>query len=305
MNDVPPFDPMTDEEPRTVLTPSQVTAVSELMAQVAEVEVRPRFRALKDTEIFQKGKNDPVTVADHASEAALAKGLREILPEAAMLGEEMAHEDKGLLGLLKEDAPVWVIDPIDGTRSFVKGRDRYCMIVALVERGQTLGGWVYRPETGDLYTAVRGQGAFHNGHLITPAPDAQTRPETPFEIAMDGRAFSKDVQSLVAETLDRKPDAVQRTDLYSAGLVYAHVATGQHDGVLFRSWKPWDHAAGCLIVKEAGGRSITLDGDPYDPRAQKPGILSLRAAGPEAAIAEIIRSHLEALRAAEKKTGGR
>ena len=107
--------------------------------------VLPRWRNLRDGDIRDKGGGDPVTLADLEAEAALRDRLCEILPGSAFIGEEAVGEDPALLDLLHKEAPVWVVDPIDGTKNFAEGTERFCVMAALVSGGLTLGGWIYSP----------------------------------------------------------------------------------------------------------------------------------------------------------------
>src|SRR5258706_1538626 len=109
-----------------------VERVDRIIREVARTEIVPRFRMLRAGDIREKSPGNLVTAADMASEAALTRRLGEILPGAVVLGEEAAAEDEGLFGLLAGDAPVWIIDPVDGTINFAHGRPGFAVIVALV-----------------------------------------------------------------------------------------------------------------------------------------------------------------------------
>ncbi|MEM8786441.1 MAG: inositol monophosphatase family protein [Pseudomonadota bacterium] len=275
-------------------------AVLTSLRDVAESLVRPRFRALRSDEVFDKGGDDPVTVADREAERALAEALVPLISGCTVVGEEMTHADPSLLRRLKEPAPVWILDPIDGTRSFIKGKDNYCMIVALMQGGVTRGAWIFAPEYDEAYTAVLGEGAFLNGEPLPLRSEQGT--DDPFTIAADPGLMSEEARTVLGTRFGRP---FERVGLFSAGLVYCNVARGRLAGTFFRSCKPWDHAAGCLLVAEAGGGSVYLDGTAYDPVADRKGILTLGAPLEAREVASLLQP-LEAERirrkAASKKS---
>ena len=96
--------------------------IADLLAEVARVEIVPRFRALAHGDWREKGPGDIVTIADERTEAALAPRLQALLPGSVVLGEEAAAKDPSLFDLLSGDHPVWIIDPIDGTANFAEGK---------------------------------------------------------------------------------------------------------------------------------------------------------------------------------------
>ena len=108
--------------------------VAELMRETAAAELLPRFRNLAKDEVRQKRPGDIVTVADVASEQRLANGLAKILPGVPVVGEEAVEKDPGLLDLVARPGEAcWIVDPLDGTANFAAGRDRFAMIICLVQ----------------------------------------------------------------------------------------------------------------------------------------------------------------------------
>lgn len=252
--------------------------VGQILREVAEAVVLPRFRALAPEHIEEKGPDDPVTVADRESEQMLEARLTDLLPGSRVLGEEAAHADPSVFRHLDTDDPVWVVDPIDGTRSFVEGSDSFCMIVALVRHGETVAGWVYRPTHEALTRAELGAGAEHEGERLQPLTaraSAAGEDPKPFLIASYKRPKDRLLEALERAGTDRP---IAWRPLFSAGLVYADVARGLIDASLFYSSKPWDHAAGVLFAHEVGGAAGYMDGTVYRATVQdnRSGILSVR-----------------------------
>ncbi len=252
----------------------------------------PRWRQLADDEVTAKsGPHDLVTVADRGAERHLTSALTELLPGSVVVGEEGVHEDPSRYEALQGDAPVWIVDPVDGTRQFVRGEPGFCTLVALARGGTLYASWTYAPARGLMATARRGGGAWLNGVRLeagSPGPG-------PLEVATSHPDFTDEDQKRALGAL--WTDGVDPRPCGSAGLEYLRIARGQLDAVAF-SWElAWDHAAGLLLVTEAGGFQRTLADRPFsltghntlpftaardEPTARR--ILGLLAAGrPQAA----------------------
>ena len=252
--------------------------VVELMRETAAAELLPRFRNLAKEDIRHKRPGDIVTVADVAAEQRLASGLAKILPGVPVVGEEAAEKDAGLLDLIgRSGESCWIVDPLDGTSNFAAGRDRFAMIVCLVHDRETIAGWILDVPNGRMAMAAKGQGA--------------TLDERPVRLESKNRPPSGYIGFKVLKEFDRQLAPTQRrrlgalTSLNCAGREYVEVLAGQRDFTLYRRTKPWDHAAGALMVSEAGGRAVRFDGTLYGPAGgTEAGIIA--AASPEV-LAEV------------------
>src|ERR1044071_2082707 len=119
--------------------------VGRIIAEIAETEVMPYFERLGHGDITEKRPGDVVTIADVAAEAKLSPALAELLPGSLVVGEEAVAGDPRVLEALAGKAPVWLVDPIDGTANFAEGIPRFAVMVALVHRGTTVMGWIHDP----------------------------------------------------------------------------------------------------------------------------------------------------------------
>jgi fructose-1,6-bisphosphatase/inositol monophosphatase family enzyme len=252
--------------------------VVELMRETAAAELRPRFRNLAKEDIRHKRPGDIVTVADVAAEQRLASGLAKILPGVPVVGEEAAEKDAGLLDLSgRSGESCWIVDPLDGTSNFAAGRDRFAMIVCLVHDRETIAGWILDVPNGRMAMAAKGQGA--------------TLDERPVRLESKNRPPNGYIGFKLLKEFDRQLAPTQRrrlgvlTSLNCAGREYVEVLAGQRDFTLYRRTKPWDHAAGALMVSEAGGRAVRFDGTLYGPAGgTEAGIIT--AASPDV-LAEV------------------
>ncbi|RSS33607.1 inositol monophosphatase family protein [Streptomyces sp. WAC08241] len=261
------------------------TEVEEAVRKAAAAEITPRFRQLAAHEIVEKnGPHDLVTVADRAAEAHLTASLTALLPGSVVVGEEAVHADPAVYDALGGDAPVWIVDPVDGTRQFVHGDPAFCTLVALARHGEVLASWTYAPALEQMAVAVRGRGATLNGEPLRAGSPA---PGEVLEVASSHPDYTTPEQKRALLGLDT--DGVRPRPCGSAGLEYLAVARGALSGVAF-SWEyAWDHAAGLLLVAEAGGTDTTVAGEPF--RVTGGNALPFTAAR-DAATAERIRTLL-------------
>ncbi|MFE7561704.1 inositol monophosphatase family protein [Kitasatospora sp. NPDC057500] len=254
--------------------------VEEAVRRAAADEIMPRFRALTADQVAEKtGPHDLVTVADRGAEAHLAAALTGLLPGSVVVGEEGVAADPGLYAELAGDRPVWIVDPIDGTRTFVRGDEGFCTLVALAHHGELLASWTYAPARDEMATALRGGGARLNGVPLHAGPPAEGPPAegSPVDGSPTGGSQAEDAPLEIAASYPyRTTPAVRRALLRlrtetlrtrpcagSAGLEYLAIARGTLDATVFAWENAWDHAAGLLLVTEAGGAHATLTGTPF------------------------------------------
>ncbi|MGW9401747.1 inositol monophosphatase family protein, partial [Streptomyces sp. NPDC055642] len=148
--------------------------VEEAVRKAAAQEIMPRWRRLAEHEVDRKsGPHDLVTDADRKAELYLTGVLAALLPGSVVVGEEAVHADPRSYEAIQDDAPVWIVDPVDGTRQFVRGDTGFCTLVALARRGVVYASWTYAPVHDQLATAVPGGPAQRHGlgrRPRTPGP---------------------------------------------------------------------------------------------------------------------------------------
>jgi fructose-1,6-bisphosphatase/inositol monophosphatase family enzyme len=247
------------------------SSVATLLRDIARVEVLPRFRQLKRHEIREKSPGDFVTVADEAMEAALAPKLAALLPGSLVVGEEDCARDPSVIRHLASEQPVWVIDPVDGTANFAEGKEEFCSMMALVERDQVLGGWIYDPVTDTTSYAVKGGGAWIAGQRLAP-PATENQYRGILAVGSKG-------DRATAQRVQQRRDRVQQVKtVRCAGLEYLRLARGEVDFLMFSGVMPWDHAPGAAIIQELGGYISYFNADGYRPSGAETatGILAAR-----------------------------
>lgn len=257
-------------------------AVEDILRTCARTCVMPRWKNLKREDIYSKGgnPNNLVTVADREAEDFLGNRLAALLPGSVVVGEEGVEAEESVMEFL--DVPnmtAWVIDPIDGTGNFVRGRVAFCLMVALVSGGETSMAWIYDPCGDRMAFAAKGGGAFLNGRPLvlngapsSPVPGRITgfsryRPE-------DGAGF-------------------RTFSLGCAGHEYLRLLQGAEAFSVYADIKPWDHLPGSLLLQEAKGCVRKWDRTPYGPQDRGCGLIcavtedvwnSVRKAVPESVL---------------------
>jgi myo-inositol-1(or 4)-monophosphatase len=211
----------------------------------------PRVEGL---EVTAKGRNDFVTEVDRAAEREIIAIIRKHYPSHAILAEES--------GASGDDETVWIIDPLDGTTNFLHGFPTFAVSIACERRGRLEHAVVYDPMRQELFTASRGEGAQLDGKRI------RVSKRRSLEGALIGTGFPFRVE---AEHVDAYLAMLRAVMMEAAGvrrpgaaaLDLAYVAAGRLDAFWELGLKPWDTAAGALLIQEAGGRIGTPSGGEY------------------------------------------
>lgn len=243
--------------------------VAELIREVAATIVMPRFRHLAGGEIEEKAPGDLVTVADRESEEALTRGLTALLPGSTVVGEESVAADPSILRRIGESAPVWIVDPVDGTNNFASGKTPFAVMVALVRDTEPVASWILDVPDDHLTLAEAGSGAYRDGERL------KARTDDPGAAALRGIAGRNYLPDELKAAVD------QHTPLFAevthghhcAGYEYPAVAVDQQQFAVFWRALPWDHVPGTLIMREAGGTVRHLDGTVYRPTDDQRGLL--------------------------------
>lgn len=210
---------------------------------------------VRGMEVREKGPSDLITAADEASQDHIIGRLRALFPGCGILAEEDGAE-------IASGEFCWVIDPLDGTTNFAHGLSPYAVSIALRRKEAVLVGVVLDVKTGDVFSAQRGAGAFCNGERMAVSRRGSLA-ESLIATGFPYRSFDYERQYL--DSLHRCMVATRGVRrLGSASIDLAYVACGIFDGFFEIDLRPWDVAAGLLLVEEAYGRVTDFDGNP-DP----------------------------------------
>ena len=203
-------------------------------------------RATQDLDLLtvqRKGNHDYVSEVDKMAEQAIVETLLEAYPDHAILAEEGGAQGKSEY--------VWIIDPLDGTTNFLHGLPQFAVSIALQHKGLLTQAVVFDPTRNELYSATRGGGTYLNDRRL------RVSKQTRLEDALIGTGFPYHDYSFLDSYLKIFKDLVPKVAGVrrpgAASLDLAYVAAGRYDGFWEAGLKPWDMAAGILLIQEAGG----------------------------------------------------
>ena len=205
--------------------------------------------------IHYKGEINLVTDVDRQSEAYIMERIRSSFPDHGILSEESSE-------VLSSSPYRWIVDPLDGTTNYAHNYPCFCVSIAVEREGELLAGAVFDPLLSEMFTATPGGGAYLNGERIAVSATDQLRR------SLLATGFSYDVKESRDNNLDYFREfvftgqAIRRDG--SAALDMCYLACGRFDGFWELKLRPWDTAAGLLILAEGGGMATRLDGSPYN-----------------------------------------
>jgi myo-inositol-1(or 4)-monophosphatase len=206
------------------------------------------------THVDKKGAIDLVTAADLESEKTIIDTIREKFPDHTIIAEES--------GVAQRDGNTsWIIDPLDGTTNYVHGLAIFAVSIACAIDGRIVMGIVYNPLSGELFTALEGQGAKLSDHPIQATSTTQVSESLlvtgfPYVFENDSAALIKRFSNCLSAAR-----GIRR--MGSAALDLCYVACGRFDGFWEENLNPWDTAAGMLIAREAGGMVTDFNAKPF------------------------------------------
>ena len=233
-------------------------------AQSLAVDASKIILSLYQTNLQTKEKSDKsvVTEADLAADSLIRKGLREAFPDHGILTEE-----EGIVNT-SESEYVWIVDPLDGTKAYAKGIPGFCVMIGLLQSGQPFLGVMVDPLSGNIYTAIKGQGA----HITSKdGQRTQLRVTERDALAEMPLILSRGFPPEKLAELKNKVPAPTLEPINSAGIKVGFVARAEAD--IYISHHPvsyWDTCAAEIILEEAGGRYTTIDGQPLTYDLQPP-----------------------------------
>lgn len=253
---------------------SDIGELVDILKAAGAREIVPRFRQMHDTEMQQKSAAwDVVTEADIAAEHFIEEAVRQRYPGARIVGEEAAAADPKLLKGLGSADLAFVIDPVDGTYNFASGMPTFGTILAIIVNGACIAGVIHYPVGGETLIGVEGAGS----RLVYGNGDA-----TPVRVAAPC-SLDRMVGTVTWSFMQEPHRSTVAGNLSKIGMSfgfrcsaweYRLAATGRAHFVSAQNLMPWDHLAGVLIHREAGGYTACLDGTPYRPGITDGGLIT-------------------------------
>lgn len=252
-----------------------------MIAAAREAGELARKFYIDGAQAWDKNKNDPVTEADVAVDALLKERLQEAAPENGWLSEETEDDPIRL-----NKRRVWVVDPIDGTRAFIKRQPEFVISIGLVESGEPVAGVIYNPLTEEMFEAAKGMGARLNGVTLNHSDFDQ----------LAGAKILVSQMELDQTPLQDLLGDVETTSINSIAFKLVLVAAGRFDALIsLRSANDWDICAAVIIAQEANCTVSDLKGAPFNFNRQHTKHPTLLIAPPH--LHAIMRDRLASLSA--------
>jgi len=242
--------------------------VIEIIRETAERDILPRFRRLEKHEVMKKNAGEIVTIADIEAEHRLSRRLPELVPGSHVVGEEAVAENPEILDKLAASGPAWLVDPVDGTGNFAAGSPVFGVIVCFLVEGRAMAGWIHDPISGNTAVAYEGEGAWYAGERLSVCPPA------PLEAMIGSLNYSYFPHEFREAVRQRARRFRELRSYRCAAHDYLSLSRGEKHFSLYRRLWPWDHAAGVLLLQEAGGYTARLDDRAYRAADRVEGLLS-------------------------------
>lgn len=277
----------------SVFTQADLRQLAAILAEAARAEIMPRFRNLGLGAVRTKTSAiDLVTDADEAAERLIAARIGAAFPGAIVIGEEATGRDPALLDALEHAELAVLVDPVDGTKNFASGLPLFGVMAAVVMRGEIVAGAIHDPLGHDTALALRGEGAWiereHGARIALKV--AKPVPLGEMEGIIGTTYLPEPLRSTVNGNLAR----LATSAYYRCAAHEYRMAAGGHCHVLlYNKLMPWDHAAGWLLHREAGGYSAHFDGSAYRPTRRSGGLIC----APDEASWQIVHDGLLTARA--------
>jgi fructose-1,6-bisphosphatase/inositol monophosphatase family enzyme len=255
------------------LTRTDADAIGQLIAEIGRSEIMPRFTGAVMNSVREKSSSfDIVTDADEAAERAISEGLRRLYPGSAVVGEEAVASDPRLMARIADAELAFIVDPIDGTKNFASGVPLFGVMVAATMRGEVVFGAIHDPVSQDTALALRGEGAWSKqaGGQVSGLKVAAPAPVAAMQGVAGTNFLPEPLRTTMANNLSR---VSMNFWMRCAAHEYRMAAGGHCHFLVYNRLMPWDHAAGWLLHREAGGHSAHFDGSAYLPSHTEGGLI--------------------------------
>lgn len=246
-------------------------AIGELVKHIAQQEILPRFKNLQAEDITEKSLGELVSIADTETERALSCELKKLFPSAIIGGEETIAKTPDLLQDIISADRAFLIDPVDGTNNFIKGNERFALMMTELRKSEVVAAWIYLPVADKIAVAEKGAGVQLNGK-DTFMTSQSVSYENMIPAAHINR-FPEDLRKIAKEGLK---NFKENKPAFCAGFDYVSLLEGEKDFSLYHRTLPWDHLPGAFMVAQAGGyvRTLVKERD-YTIHDQLNGLLSV------------------------------
>ena len=241
--------------------------IKNFLYEISKSIILPKYQKLKDSDIKLKNKTDLVTVVDIEIEEKLKIFLTNLIPGSLFVGEESYSDNPDILNLYKENQFCWTVDPIDGTKNFIKGKEKFAIMIGLTFKDKIIQSWIYIPLSEDFFHSTINDGAYKNFTKISISSRTNV-------VDYLGSVSSKYWDQNYSTKIKKIKDNFIHSHSYGCiGCEYVDVAIGLRDYIILSKLLPWDHIPGVLLVKESGGLILHFDKSEYNHSIPKNNLI--------------------------------
>ena len=249
---------MTEVSNNTILT---------VLYDISKKMVLPMYQNLKDEDIMYKDNSDLVTSVDIKIEEELNKILLQIIPNSLFVGEEIVSREPNVIDNYNYNNYCWTVDPIDGTKNFIRGKDKFAIMIGLTFKEKIIQSWIYRPLTEEFCYAKLDEGSYINNKKIYIENDTDISKAV-------GSISSKYWENNLLNKIQNLKRSFNYINSYGCiGIEYIDIVKGLRDFAILSKLSPWDHIPGILFVKEAGGAITHFDKKDYNHIKKKNNLI--------------------------------
>jgi fructose-1,6-bisphosphatase/inositol monophosphatase family enzyme len=232
--------------------------IKDILYQVSTEIILPKYQKLNDEDIKLKDEGDLVTSVDIMTENKLKIDLMKLLPNSLFVGEESFSRNPKIIENYDKKNFCWTVDPIDGTSNYIKGKEKFAIMVALTFKEKIIQSWIYKPLTGEFSYAKLGEGAYINEKKIINNLELRISDSI-------GSISSKYWSEKYEKNIFQIKSKFSNTNSYRCiGFEYVDIAKGIRNFTILSKLSPWDHIPGILLVKESGGYVKHFDESLYN-----------------------------------------
>ena len=241
--------------------------IESILFDLSKKFILPKYNNLNQDEIKIKNENEIFTCVDVLVEEELCKILCKLLPGSLFVGEEKFSKFPKIINNYKENKYCWTVDPLDGTKNFVKGKEKFAVMIALTFGNKILQSWIYKPLSNEIYYAIKNQGTFFHGKKIT----TNRKNSIKDSIGSISTKYWDKKNLLKMQTI--KLNFLEIKSYGCIGLEYVDIVNNKRDFAILSKLSPWDHISGIFLLREAGGFDCYFDKGSYNYCFQKRNLI--------------------------------
>lgn len=232
--------------------------IKSILYEVSKFIVLPKFKNLKSNEIKLKNGKDLVTSVDIDVENNLRPKLLKLLPNSLFVGEESFSKNPKIIDSYSKSQFCWTVDPIDGTKNFINGKDKFAIMIGLTFKKKIIQSWIYKPLTEELYHSRINDGSYVDDRKV------YINNTVHIDNAI-GSISKKYWEGIDYKQINNIEDNFKKIDSYGCiGFEYIDIGMEIRNFAILSKLSPWDHIPGILFVKEAGGSILHFDQTEYN-----------------------------------------